>query len=99
MADFVFYLKAEFLDAVYLQQDAFDPVDGATSAERQRHVFGRIHDVLAADLAFPDKDAARAFFQALTQVIKDWNRVELDSDDFAATERRLDERLAEARDA
>ena len=99
MADFVFYLKAEFLDAVYLQQDAFDPVDGATSAERQRHVFGRIHDVLAADLAFADKDGARAFFQALTQVIKDWNRVELDSDDFAAIERRLDERLAEARDA
>jgi V/A-type H+-transporting ATPase subunit A len=99
MADFVFYLKAEFLDAVYLQQDAFDAVDGASSAERQRHVFGRIHDVLAADLDFADKDAARAFFQALTQVIKDWNRVELDSDDFAAVERRLDERLAEARDA
>ncbi len=77
MADFVFYLKAEFLDAVYLQQDAFDPVDGASSAERQRHVFARIHDVLAADLAFADKDAARAFFQALTQVTKDWNRAEL----------------------
>ncbi len=99
MADFVFYLKAEFLDAVYLQQDAFDPVDGASSAERQRHVFARIHDVLAADLAFPDKDAARAFFQALTQVVKDWNRAELGSDDFAAVEARLDERLAEARDA
>ena len=55
--------------------------------------------MLAADLDFPDKDAARAFFQALTQVIKDWNRVELDSDDFAAVEARLDERIAEARDA
>ena len=28
--DFVLYLKAEYLDAVYLQQDAFDAVDGAT---------------------------------------------------------------------
>ena len=42
MADFVVYLKAEYLDAVYLQQDAFDPVDGATSAERQRHVFALV---------------------------------------------------------
>ena len=41
MDDFVVYLKAEFLDAVYLQQNAFDAVDGATSAERQRHVFAR----------------------------------------------------------
>jgi vacuolar-type H+-ATPase catalytic subunit A/Vma1 len=31
--DFVTYLKAEYLDAVYLQQDAFHEVDAATSAE------------------------------------------------------------------
>jgi V/A-type H+/Na+-transporting ATPase subunit A len=99
MADFVFYLKAEFLDAVYLQQDAFDPVDGASSAERQRHVFGRIHDVLAADLGFPDKDAARAFFQALTQVTRDWNRAELESAEGVAAEARLDALLEEARHA
>ena len=49
MADFVVYLKAEYLDAVYLQQDAFDPVDGASSAERQRHVFARMRGMLAAD--------------------------------------------------
>ena len=74
MTDFVFYLKAEFLDAVYLQQDAFDPVDGASSSVRQRHgVFLDIHDILAADLDFTDKDAARSFFQALTQVTRDWN--------------------------
>ena len=29
-------LKAEFFDNVYLQQNAFDDVDAATSAERQR---------------------------------------------------------------
>ena len=30
LEDFVVYLKSEFLDAVYLQQDAYDDVDGAT---------------------------------------------------------------------
>jgi V/A-type H+-transporting ATPase subunit A len=99
MADFIYYLKAEYLDAVYLQQDAFDPVDGASSAERQGHVFGRIHDVLAADLDFADKDAARSFFQALTQMTRDWNRAELASDEFKSLEARLDGLLAEARHA
>jgi V/A-type H+-transporting ATPase subunit A len=39
MDDFVSYLKAEYLDAVYLQQDAYHEVDAATPAERQQYVF------------------------------------------------------------
>ncbi len=100
MADFVYYLKAEYLDAVYLQQDAFDPVDGASSAERQRHVFARIARILGAEFEFADKDAARSFFHTLTQLTKDWNRADMQSDEFAAVEARLDGLLAEAaRDA
>jgi V/A-type H+-transporting ATPase subunit A len=38
----VTYLKAEYVDAVYLQQDAYHEVDAATSAERQQYVFGCI---------------------------------------------------------
>jgi V/A-type H+-transporting ATPase subunit A len=33
--DLVVYLKSEIVDAVCLQQDSFDPVDQATSRERQ----------------------------------------------------------------
>ncbi len=100
MADFVYYLKAEYLDAVYLQQDAFDPVDGASSAERQRHVFARIARILGAEFEFADKDAARSFFHTLTQLTKDWNRAEMQGDEFAVVEARLDGLLAEAaRDA
>ena len=95
MADFVLYLKAEYLDAVYLQQDAFDPVDGASSAERQRHVFARVARIMAAETDFPDKDSARAFFQALTQATKDWNRAPMESAEFGAVEARLESMLAE----
>ncbi len=89
MADFVVYLKAEFIDSVYLQQDAFDPVDGASSAERQRHVFAVISRILSADLGFADKDAARSFFQTLTQATRDWNRAAMDEAAFAAAEERV----------
>jgi V/A-type H+-transporting ATPase subunit A len=95
MPDFVTYLKAEYLDAVYLQQDAFDPVDGASSAERQRHVFGMVVRVLSADIDFESKDAGRAFFQSLTQATKDWNRSAMPSDEFGAVEARLETMMAE----
>ncbi len=96
--DFVIYLKGEFLDAVYLQQDAYNDVDGATSAERQRYVFERIHRILTTKLKFADKDAARRFFQNLTQTCKDWNRAPMGGDDFNKIEQQVAQRLAEVRD-
>lgn len=95
MEDFIIYLKAEYLDSVYLQQDAYDPIDGATPAERQKHVFGVMAKILAAELDFKDKDSARRFFQTLTQVTKDWNRVAMDTDEFKQLEGRIHEMLAE----
>ncbi len=89
IADYVTYLKAEYLDAAYLQQDAFHDVDAATGAGRQRHVFGRLASVLRTPLDFPDKDAARRFFQELTQVTKEWNLVRMDDPQFERLEARL----------
>lgn len=93
--DFVTYLKAEYLDAVYLQQDAFHPVDAATSAERQKYVFARIYKILKTPMTFTEKDPARQFFQRLTQVTKDWNRVPMDSAEFKEIEARIEHMTAE----
>ena len=100
MDDFVAYLKAEYLDAAYLRQDAYDPVDGASSAERQRLVFATIHKILATPMQFEIKAEARRFFQELTQVSRDWNRVELGTAEFGAIQERLEDmRMRVARDA
>jgi len=93
--DFVVYLKSEFLDAAYLQQDSFHDVDGATSADRQKYVFAKIHGILVAKVFFPDKDAARKWFLQLTSVTKDWNRVAMDAAEFKQLEQRIDAMLAE----
>ena len=87
--DFLTYLKAEYVDAVYLQQDAYHDIDAATSAERQQYVFGRISKILKTPLNFDEKEAARQFFQRLTQVTKDWNRVAQDAAEFKDLEGRL----------
>jgi V/A-type H+-transporting ATPase subunit A len=71
--DYIIYLKADFLDAVYLQQNAFDPVDAAVSTERQRHVFDLLLEVLNAKLDLGEKGQARSYFYQLRQKLLDLN--------------------------
>jgi len=93
--DFVVYLKSEYLDSVYLQQDAFNDVDAATGSERQQYVFGRIVKILDTSMHFDDKDTARRFFQSLTQVTRDWNQARMDGDEFKPIEERIEKMIAE----
>jgi len=74
LKDYVDYLKGEFFDFVYLQQNAFDPVDEATGADRQKTIYGFIvQNVLQADFAFADKETALHFFHQLRQLFRGWN--------------------------
>ena len=93
--DFLVYLKSEYIDSVFLQQDAFDAVDEATSADRQKHVFQAIADLLNRPMQFENKDAARRFFHQLTQTTKDWNRVRMDAPEFADLQKQLENQVAE----
>jgi V/A-type H+-transporting ATPase subunit A len=96
--DFITYMKAEYVDAVYLQQDAYHEVDGATPAERQEYVFGKLAKILRTRISFENKDAARRWFHRLTQMTKDWNRLAMDTDEFKKMEQQVDHALAEVAD-
>jgi len=91
--DFIVYLKAEFLDDAYLQQNGFDEVDAATVADRQRHVFSKIMQVLAADFSFKDKEEARDYFYKLRHNVIDWNYKPWRSKGFKEQEGQVDSLL------
>ncbi|MGA1193527.1 MAG: V-type ATP synthase subunit A [Kiritimatiellia bacterium] len=93
--DFTVYLKSEYLDAVYLQQNAFNEVDAATDADRQEYVFARILKILKTAMHFTEKDEARHFFQKLTQMTKDWNGIHKDKSEFKEMEDKIMAALAE----
>lgn len=92
--DFIIYLKGEFVDDVYLQQNAFDEVDAATVEARQRYVFHVIYKILEADFSFEDKDTARKFFQGLRQKFIEWNSIEQNEKAFSEKEREIEEIVA-----
>lgn len=94
--DFMIYLKSEFLDYVYLQQNTFDDIDGATPEARQDMMFEFIVKVLKTDFEFGDeKEDARRYFLQLRQLFIDLNYLVLDSDEFKQQLKAIEEKIAE----
>ncbi len=87
--DFNVYLKGDFLDAVYLQQNSFDAVDASVSPERQRAMFTKCVRVLGSSFDFKDKDAARGWFNQLRQRFLDMNSIEWGTEQFRKADGEL----------
>ena len=87
--DYILYQKGELLDAVYLQQNSFDPIDAACSPERQRCVFAVIYDVLTRRYGLTDKREIRGFFNQLRQEFLDWHNTEFETPAFTAQQKKL----------
>ena len=87
--DYILYQKGALLDAVYLQQNSFDPIDAACEPERQAHEFNVLYDVLTRDYALSDKKEIRAFFNQVRQEFLDWHGTVYGTPEFAAQETKL----------
>jgi V/A-type H+-transporting ATPase subunit A len=73
LQDYVVWQKALFFDLVFLQQDAFDPVDASSTLERQRELLDLCHRVLRDSLRRVDKESVRAYFVRLSQLVRNLN--------------------------
>lgn len=100
LADFIIYLKSEFLDYVYLQQNTFDPVDAACGEARQKYMFSEVLGVLKEErFDFPDKDGARKYFLELRQLFMDMNYLPFESAEFKEQQSRINDKIAEGKKA
>ena len=92
--EFIDYLKGDFFDAVYLQQNAFDKTDEATAADRQKHVYRLIIEIVDREFQLENKDAARRFFQQLRQSFVNWNSAAFQSEDFKGKEKDIRHKIS-----
>ena len=99
LEDFTTYLKAEFLDAVYLQQNAFSEADATTPVARQKVMFDVVEKALLATYSFTEKTQVRAFFMDLQQTFIDWNDKAMDAPEFATLQASLVQKIAAAQAA
>lgn len=90
LSDYIVYLKSEMLDAVYLQQNAFEQVDANCGISRQRYVSDKLIRVLGSEYDISSKDEARSFINRMRQKFIDWNYTEFGSDAFKKVECEID---------
>ncbi|NLK47012.1 MAG: V-type ATP synthase subunit A [Treponema sp.] len=89
LEDFIIYLKGEFLDAVYLQQNSFDEIDSSVLVERQEYIFKILMKILGSSFDLSTKDEARSYFNQLRQKFLDWNYTTWNTDAFKKGEVEL----------
>ncbi|MBV0932394.1 V-type ATP synthase subunit A [Marinobacterium weihaiense] len=82
LEDYLDWQKAQCLDQVYLQQDAFDDVDASTPIERQQELFTLLLKCLDHPREYPDKEAVRAHFVQLTGLFRNLNYSRHDGPDY-----------------
>jgi V/A-type H+/Na+-transporting ATPase subunit A len=85
--DYLTYLKGEFFDAVYLQQNGFDPADASVMPERQKHVFRQVMEILCSGMKFANKTEARNKFNVLRMKFLDWNGTMWQTPEFEKQEK------------
>lgn len=66
LEDYLTWQKAQCLDQVYLQQDAFDPVDVSTPIQRQQHLLNLLIQCIEELPPLADKAEVREYFVSLT---------------------------------
>ena len=91
LLDYITYLKSEMLDAVYLQQNSFDPVEANCGKMRQHYVTDKLVRILGSNYTLQNKDDARGFFNRMRQRFIDWNYTEFESESFKKAESEIDE--------
>ncbi|RAU19410.1 V-type ATP synthase subunit A [Nitrincola tibetensis] len=82
LSDYILWQKSQCLDQVYLQQDAFDPVDISTPIQRQRDLFRLLVRSLQGIPTLETKEAVRKHFVHLTGLLRNLNYTRQDSPEY-----------------
>ncbi len=88
--DYVTYHKALLLDMVYLQQDAFDPIDVSVPLDRQTRLFDLVYRVVTSDYAFDDKARVREAFTSFRRLFTNLNYAADQSADYDSYRDEID---------
>ena len=91
----VIFNKAEVIDFVILQQDAFDKVDANSPLNRQQYTANKVIGICNAKFNFESFEQVGSYFKKLINIMKQMNYLEFKSNEFNNLEKQLDELLAE----
>ena len=89
------FWKAEVIDFVVLQQDAFDKIDAVCPMERQQYILNLVMDICKHDYDFADFNDVSTYFKRVINLCKQMNYAEFKSEAFNQYQQQLNDLLAE----
>lgn len=78
----LYFWRAELIDFIILQQDAFDSIDAMTPMQRQMEMVDLVVDICRRDFPFDHFEEVSAFFKKLINKGKQLNYTAYDSDEY-----------------
>ncbi|MDP8263248.1 MAG: V-type ATP synthase subunit A [Candidatus Ancaeobacter aquaticus] len=89
--DYLLLQKSTLVDIVYLQQDAYDPVDVSVSRERQLESFSFLKYIIYYEYSFENKDVVREFFTQVTGLYKNLNYSPFKSKEYEKYKKEIED--------
>ena len=89
------FWKSELIDFAFLQQDAFDSIDGLCPLERQKYMLDLILDICDRHFEFDNYEDCRAWFKRVINALRQMNFSKFGSEDFDKFHSQLNEILSE----
>jgi len=89
------FWKAELVDFVILQQDAFDAIDAVCPLERQEFMLKKVIDICHMEFKFDTFVEVMDYFKDLINIFRQMNFSEYKSEQFYKYDKQLDELLKE----
>ncbi|MCH7504701.1 V-type ATP synthase subunit A [PVC group bacterium] len=93
------FWKSELIDAIILQQDAFDKVDCSTPLSRQKYMAKLVLDICQAKFTFENFEEVTHYFKKMINNLKQMNYQEFDSSSFKKFRQKHDDVLSERKSA
>ena len=91
----VTFWKAELIDFVILQQDAFDEIDAVTPLERQEEIMNLVIDICHTEFKFDTFNDVMDFFKRMINIGKQMNYAPFKSERYYDYKNELMELLKE----
>lgn len=92
------FWRAELIDAIILQQDAFDPIDARTPLVRQQYMTNLVLNICGIHFNFSSFEEVNPYFKRVINQIRQMNYTAFQSESFYHFEAGLQDMLAERKE-
>jgi V/A-type H+-transporting ATPase subunit A len=87
--------KAEIIDFIILQQDAFDKIDASCPIERQKYIVNKVLGICDTEYEFDSFELVNGYFRKVINLLRQMNYQEFQSEKFNELESELESLIAE----